>query len=107
MQEQAIPVVLEGRDLIAAASTGTGKTAAFLLPLLSKLERAGRGKRNPRVLVVTPTRELAQQIAFTCIKIARRDRHFCHDRLQEAPPTVPRSRSCAAAPTSSSPRPDA
>ena len=62
VQEQAIPVVLKGRDLIAAASTGTGKTAAFLLPLLSKLERAGRGKRNPRVLVVTPTRELAQQI---------------------------------------------
>lgn len=76
VQEQAIPVVLEGRDLIAAASTGTGKTAAFLLPLLSKLERAGRGKRNPRVLVVTPTRELAQQIAFTCIKIARATGHF-------------------------------
>ena len=76
VQEQAIPVVLEGRDLIAAASTGTGKTAAFLLPLLSKLERAGRGKRNPRVLVVTPTRELAQQIAFTCIKIARATGHY-------------------------------
>lgn len=76
VQEQAIPVVLEGRDIIAAASTGTGKTAAFLLPLLSKLERAGRGKRNPRVLVVTPTRELAQQIAFTCIKIARATGHY-------------------------------
>ena len=76
VQEQAIPVVLEGRDLIAAASTGTGKTAAFLLPLLSKLPRAGRGKRDPRVLVVTPTRELAQQIAFTCIKIARATGHY-------------------------------
>ena len=57
VQEQAIPIVLEGRDLIAAASTGTGKTAAFLLPVLSTLPRAGRGKRAPRVLVVTPTRE--------------------------------------------------
>ncbi|WP_165048508.1 MULTISPECIES: DEAD/DEAH box helicase [unclassified Adlercreutzia] len=76
VQEQAIPVVLEGRDLIAAASTGTGKTAAFLLPLLSNLSRAGRGKRAPRVLVVTPTRELAQQIAFTCIKVARATGHF-------------------------------
>lgn len=76
VQAQGIPVVLEGRDLIAAASTGTGKTAAFLLPLLSNLPRAGRGKRPPRVLVVTPTRELAQQIAFTCIKIARATGHF-------------------------------
>ena len=76
VQAQAIPVVLEGSDVIAAASTGTGKTAAFLLPLLSNLARAGRGKRPPRVLVVTPTRELAQQIAFTCIKIARATGHF-------------------------------
>ena len=76
VQQQAIPIVLMGRDLIAAASTGTGKTAAFLLPLLSNLPRAGRGKRPPRVLVVTPTRELAQQIAFTCIKIARATGHF-------------------------------
>lgn len=76
VQEQAIPLVLEGRDLIAAASTGTGKTAAFLLPILSTLPRAGRGKRAPRVLVVTPTRELAQQISFTCIKIARATGHF-------------------------------
>ena len=76
VQEQAIPIVLEGRDLIAAASTGTGKTAAFLLPILSTLPRAGRGRRAPRVLVVTPTRELAQQISFTCIKIARATGHF-------------------------------
>ena len=76
VQEQAIPIVLEGRDLIAAASTGTGKTAAFLLPVLSTLPRAGRGKRAPRVLVVTPTRELAQQISTTCIKIARATGHF-------------------------------
>ena len=45
VQLQAIPLVLEGRDLIAAASTGTGKTAAFLLPILSTLPRGKRGKR--------------------------------------------------------------
>ncbi len=71
VQEQAIPIVLAGGDLIAAASTGTGKTAAFLLPLLSNLEHLGRGKRAPRILVVTPTRELAMQSACTCIQIAR------------------------------------
>ena len=76
VQEQAIPLVLEGRDLIAAASTGTGKTAAFLLPVLSVLPRVkGRG-RAPRVLVVSPTRELAQQIARTCMQIARKTGHF-------------------------------
>ena len=71
VQEQAIPLVLEGRDLIAAASTGTGKTAAFLLPVLSKMTRDRSHKRPPRLLVVSPTRELAQQIAFTAMKIAR------------------------------------
>ena len=71
VQEQAIPLVLEGRDLIAAASTGTGKTAAFLLPVLSQMTRDRSHKRPPRLLVVSPTRELAQQIAFTAMKIAR------------------------------------
>ena len=57
VQEQAIPLVLEGRDVVAAATTGTGKTAAFALPLF---ERIGRAKRpgSPRALVVSPTREL-------------------------------------------------
>ena len=71
VQEQAIPLVLEGRDLIAAASTGTGKTAAFLLPVLSQMPRDRSHNRAPRLLVVSPTRELAQQIAFTAMKIAR------------------------------------
>ncbi len=71
VQEQAIPLVLEGRDLIAAASTGTGKTAAFLLPVLSQMTRDRSHKRPPRLLVVSPTRELAQQIAFMAMKIAR------------------------------------
>ncbi len=61
VQERAIPVVLDGRDLIACAQTGTGKTAAFLLPLLQQLA-CGTTSRDPRALVVTPTRELAAQI---------------------------------------------
>lgn len=71
VQEQAIPLVLQGKDVIAAASTGTGKTAAFLLPTISQMARVKRGKRAPRMLVLTPTRELAQQIAYTAIKIGR------------------------------------
>ena len=61
VQERGIPVVLEGHDLIACAQTGTGKTAAFLLPILQRLA-GGTASRHPRALVVTPTRELAGQI---------------------------------------------
>ena len=64
VQARAIPPLLEGKDLIASAPTGTGKTAAFLLPALSKFARTeGRRGRGPRLLVLTPTRELAQQVA--------------------------------------------
>ncbi len=63
IQEQAIPKVLAGCDLIASAQTGTGKTAAFILPALQRLGDARPGKgRGPRVLVLTPTRELASQV---------------------------------------------
>jgi ATP-dependent RNA helicase RhlE len=61
IQSQAIPPVLEGRDVLAGAQTGTGKTAAFILPILQKLGRAEG--RTPRALVLTPTRELAAQVA--------------------------------------------
>jgi ATP-dependent RNA helicase RhlE len=61
IQLQAIPLVLEGRDLLAAAQTGTGKTAAFVLPILQKLA-AGRAI-PPRALILVPTRELAAQVA--------------------------------------------
>ncbi len=61
IQEAAIPAALRGRDIIGTAQTGTGKTAAFVLPILNKL--LGGGQRNvPRALIVTPTRELAEQI---------------------------------------------
>ena len=63
IQRQAIPVVLSGRDLMASAQTGTGKTAAFVLPALQQLLKPSAKRGNgPRVLVLTPTRELAMQV---------------------------------------------
>ena len=63
IQEQAIPLVMAGSDLIATAQTGTGKTAAFILPILERLMKPSAipGK-GPRILVLTPTRELAGQV---------------------------------------------
>ena len=66
IQQQAIPVILEGRDLLGSAQTGTGKTAGFTLPLLQRLMDAGNNGRNQkaiRALVLTPTRELAAQVS--------------------------------------------
>ncbi len=62
IQASAIPVILQGRDLIAAARTGTGKTAAFMLPALHHLSEKSANHRKTRILVLTPTRELAHQI---------------------------------------------
>ena len=65
IQQQAIPAVLEGRDLMASAQTGTGKTAGFTLPLLQHLitnQPHGKSRRPVRALILTPTRELAAQI---------------------------------------------
>ena len=62
IQAQAIPAVLEGRDVLAGAQTGTGKTAAFTLPLLQLLGSRKARSRAPRALVLTPTRELAAQV---------------------------------------------
>jgi ATP-dependent RNA helicase RhlE len=65
IQQQAIPYVLEGRDIMGAAQTGTGKTAGFTLPLLQRLisEQPPKGQRPVRALILTPTRELAAQVA--------------------------------------------
>ena len=64
IQQRAIPPALEGRDLLGCAQTGTGKTAAFALPILQRLHAAGKqpGRRPIRSLILTPTRELALQI---------------------------------------------
>ncbi len=62
IQEQAIPVILQKRDLIACAQTGTGKTAAFLLPLLNNLQTEPHEEHKVNAIIMAPTRELAQQI---------------------------------------------
>ncbi len=63
IQQQAIPHILAGRDVLAAAQTGTGKTAGFTLPLLQRLQYSTTNRRSVRALVLTPTRELAAQVA--------------------------------------------
>ena len=66
IQRQAIPLILEGRDIMGGAQTGTGKTAGFTLPLLQRLmssSKKEKGRRSIRALVLTPTRELAAQVA--------------------------------------------
>ncbi|MEK7373689.1 MAG: DEAD/DEAH box helicase, partial [Thermodesulfobacteriota bacterium] len=63
IQEKAIPLVLAGRDVLGLAQTGTGKTAAFVLPILQRLIKGA--SRQTRVLIVAPTRELAAQIHQT------------------------------------------
>src|SRR5262249_21366606 len=68
IQAEAIPVTLSGRDLIGTAQPGTGKTAAFLLPILNRLLALPRG--TTQALIITPTRELAQQIDDVCLGLA-------------------------------------
>jgi len=72
IQEQAIPIALQGRDLLGLAMTGTGKTAAFLLPILNRLMRGKLG--GVRALIVAPTRELAEQIHQAAIAYGRHTR---------------------------------
>lgn len=73
IQARAIPTLLEGRDLVGIAQTGTGKTAAFTLPLLHRLSNYGSppGARRCRALVLAPTRELAAQIEDNALRYAR------------------------------------
>jgi len=62
VQEKTIPVILEGKDIIACAQTGTGKTAAYLLPILNRLCKEEYSQHKINALIMVPTRELAQQI---------------------------------------------
>lgn len=73
IQAQAIPVVLEGRDLLGIAKTGSGKTASFILPVLNKLIAIKNNERSrqPKVLILLPTRELAVQVADVCQELGR------------------------------------
>src|SRR6266404_1922128 len=68
IQLRAIPLILAGQDVIGSAQTGTGKTAAFALPILSQL---GQHSKAPRVLVLEPTRELAAQVETAVRDLAR------------------------------------
>ena len=61
IQQAAMPLILQGRDVIGSAQTGTGKTAAFALPIISRLDRPAKSK-HPRALIIEPTRELALQV---------------------------------------------
>src|SRR6185295_7881883 len=71
IQAQAIPIALAGQDVLGIAQTGTGKTAAFTLPMIDRLA-AGRAKaRMPRALVIAPTRELADQVSASFEKYAK------------------------------------
>jgi ATP-dependent RNA helicase RhlE len=72
IQEKAIPAVMGGRDVIGLAQTGTGKTAAFMLPILNRLMTGGLGR--PRALVIAPTRELAEQIHQSTLALGRHTR---------------------------------
>jgi len=63
IQQQSIPLILEGKDVLAGAQTGTGKTAGFTLPLLQHLQNSPNNRRSIRALILTPTRELAAQVA--------------------------------------------
>ncbi|WP_286265677.1 DEAD/DEAH box helicase [Thalassotalea atypica] len=75
IQEQAIPKILAGRDILAAAQTGTGKTAGFTLPILQKLYESSKHKsvkgNHTQVLILTPTRELAAQIQDSIVKYSK------------------------------------
>ena len=82
IQEQAIPHVLARRDVLGIAQTGTGKTAAFALPMLTMLEQGRARARMPRTLILEPTRELAAQVAGKLRQIRRQAQAQCraHDR---------------------------
>ena len=72
IQAEAIPAVMAGHDLMASAQTGTGKTAAFILPALNRIaEPSAVRSKGPRVLVLTPTRELAQQVSDAATKYGK------------------------------------
>ena len=71
IQEAAIPVILEGKDILAGAATGTGKTAAFVLPLLQQLIDEPNRSQQAKILMMAPTRELAFQIQHVVKQLAK------------------------------------
>ncbi len=108
IQAQAIPGVLAGRDLMGIAQTGTGKTAAFALPMLHRLaaDRRPALRGGPRALVLSPTRELASQIAES-FRVYGKQTGLTVATMYGGVPFRPQVNAMAAASTSSSPRPGA
>ena len=108
VQRQAIPVILEGRDILAGAQTGTGKTAGSTLPLLQRLNATPRtGTPRPvRALVLTPTRELAAQV-MDSVQTYGRHLPLPSTAIFGGVNIIPQTRHCGVASTSWSPRPDA
>ena len=77
IQIQSIPILLEGRDVLGCAQTGTGKTGAFLLPLIEMLSRSRGRARMPRALILEPTRELAAQVLDTFLSLTKNHKLTC------------------------------
>ena len=102
IQAATIPLLLDGRDVVGLAQTGTGKTAAFALPILSRLDLA---QKTPQALVLAPTRELALQVCEAFEKYASHLREFTCCLYTAAKATACSSPLCAAACISSSARP--
>src|SRR5690606_8852763 len=71
IQSGAIPHALEGKDVLGIAQTGTGKTAAFVLPMITRLEKGRARARMPRTLILEPTRELAAQVEENFVKYGK------------------------------------
>lgn len=71
IQEQVIPVILKGRDVCALAQTGSGKTASYTIPLLEKIAAQRKRTRLPSVLILVPTRELAQQVSESLVSLGK------------------------------------
>ncbi len=74
IQAGAIPHALQGKDVLGIAQTGTGKTAAFVLPMITRLEKGRARARMPRTLILEPTRELAAQVEENFIKYGKNHR---------------------------------
>ena len=103
MQAGIIPLALAGEDVLGQARTGTGKTAAFAIPILERIH--GRKSGTPQALVLVPMRELAVQVRDEFEKLAHGRRITCVP-IYGGKPIKARSPSCGKAPTSSSARPD-
>ena len=92
VQVEVIPRALEGRDVLAGAQTGTGKTAAFVLPILQRLSETPASSQCIRALILTPTRELAAQIADRVAAYGRHLRNPPHGGLRGREPAPPGDR---------------